>query len=186
LASGADSAATLVHQCAVALEPITRKFVRIVAPRDGAIEPGAAPMRNESEGRPFEWNDRIDHHVFGLGTVTGEPRPAGSAGNGRQATWLIQVTWDDIDRPPSSILSSHLRLISRPDAKGGVYWRNEYQNVLEPALRARQHVNDLMSKAYRGQNGDDVEALKEALSREKAVVFDVVEFLDADERGDHP
>ncbi|WP_168014544.1 hypothetical protein [Halomonas salinarum] len=61
---------------------------------------------------PIEEGDRVDHRLFGFGTVVGEPIRSVSVEDYRykrgprdtqQQQWSIQVRWDDPERPDSAI-----------------------------------------------------------------------------------
>ena len=123
----------------------------------------------------LEWGDRVDHKKFGLGTVSGEPEGD-----------KILVDWDDPKRAPTRVVGSFLRLVTRPDAKGGAFWGNEYRKLLEAVQAARKTSEVALANAFRATDGQGLTSLEKALEAEKAPLDALRDFLKQDEKGDHP
>lgn len=144
---------------------------------------------SKEEVCPFQWGDRVDHRIFGLGMVNGEPRAVcGPAADHRRVEskgWNVPVEWDDASRTAGSVASSFLRLVDRPNAKGGAYWRAEYAKLADNALKARAAVNIAISHAFRPVDGTDSQELKSAMRTESECLSALITFLEADERGEH-
>lgn len=99
---------------------------------------------------PLAEGDRVDHKIFGLGTVIGAPVKAmgpdmKSPKGFREAGWRIDVKWDDSDRTASSVMSFALRKVSSPDIRPFMYWDRQWQPLLQAWLNARREVERLSS-----------------------------------------
>lgn len=143
---------------------------------------------------PFDWGDRIDHPKFGLGTIVSRPEPVSGpiadrrdVGGHRVGSkgWIIEVEWDDMNRPRGKFSSSHFRLVEKPDAKGGAHWAAIYQEKLENALDARRRTDVDMQRAFRSSEGGAAN-VRMKLGAEREAIEDLLTFLDADDAGDHP
>jgi len=71
---------------------------------------------------PLEEGDRIDHNLFGFGTVVGAPIPMvgsnlRSASGVRDAGWSVPVKWDDPMRTAGAVMHQALRKVSSPDSR---------------------------------------------------------------------
>lgn len=132
-------------------------------------------MDTKSEATPLQWGDRVDHKKFGLGTVDGEPEGE-----------KVRVIWDDPNRAPARVVSSFLRLVTRPDAKGGAFWNHEYGKLLETVKSARGASDTALANAFRPKVGDGLAAIDQALAIEAEALDALRSFLLADEMGEHP
>lgn len=82
----------------------------------------------------FEEGDRIDHKLFGLGTVNGAPvavvgPDVGRVGGVRDAGWRIPVRWDDPSRTAGAAMHHVLRKVSSPDSRPFAHWDRQWQSV---------------------------------------------------------
>lgn len=147
-------------------------------------------MSHETPPCPFEWSDRVDHRIFGLGTVTGEPRAGfGATKNGCGTEfkgWSVPITWDDPDRNPGRVMDYALRVVDRPDAKGGAYWSSEYRKLMADILSLRKKTDEAIEQAFRRADGKGVAGLLTVLETDRAAMSETIAFLEADERGEHP
>jgi hypothetical protein len=95
---------------------------------------------------PFEEGDRVDHRLFGFGTVTGASvAVVGASERGYKIVpkgWRVPVTWDDPGRQPSDVGSSALTKVSSPDARPFTYWDRQWQLLLQSWKAARKAVED--------------------------------------------
>lgn len=137
----------------------------------------------------FQWGDRVDHRTFGLGTVSGQPfavsGPTHDLRGSEPKGWSVPVKWDDPSRKDGTYGSAHLRLVDRPNAKGGAFWNHEFQKLKTRALAARQATDLAITNAFRPLEGTGSEKIQAALAHEKSTLADLAEFLAADERGEH-
>lgn len=137
---------------------------------------------------PFEEGDRVDHKIFGLGTVNGAPTPMvgpdlGSPGGVRDAGWSIPVRWDDPARTASAVMHAGLRKVSSPDCRPFTYWDRQWQPLLQPWLAARRDVERALSIFRPAPSPVDVERLKKIEQQ----AFDALQGFWEDERaGKHP
>ena len=98
----------------------------------------------------FEEGDRIDHRIFGFGTVSGSPVPmAGpemSAPSGViDKGWRIPVQWDDPTRTATSVADWALRKVASPDSRPFGYWIRQWQPLLRAWLAARRDVEQAVN-----------------------------------------
>lgn len=145
---------------------------------------------------PLAWGDRVDHPKFGFGKIVSEPiamvgpiSDPQSLGGYRLGSkgWRMDVEWEDEGRGTSSMSSEFLTLEERPDAKGGLFWANEYEKLLTEVQQDRSKTQDHMRRAFRGldNNPSDTAKIRESVEREKASLDALLAFLDADEAGKH-
>lgn len=92
---------------------------------------------------PFEEGDRVDHKLFGMGTINGVPvavvSPDLNSPRGiRDAGWIVPVHWDDPQRTAKSVASWALRKVSSPDSRPFTYWDRQWQPLLQEWLQARR------------------------------------------------
>ncbi|MEL6202288.1 MAG: hypothetical protein AAFR39_07995 [Pseudomonadota bacterium] len=143
----------------------------------------------ETNTKPFQWGDRVDHKLFGLGIVNGDPvavcGPAPRTHEIVSKGWRVPVKWDDPSRTATSVACFVLRLVTRPDAKGGAFWNHEYKKLLERVLKARATSESAMKEGFRPHDGGGTERVSRALKQEQEAVAELQEFLKADEAGDH-
>lgn len=131
----------------------------------------------------FQWGDRVDHNKFGLGTVVGEPI-AGSNFDGK-ISWGVLVRWDDKNRPECKIMHNFLRLVERPDAKGGAYWANEHRKLLDIAIPKLRKLEHVLISSFRPGSEPASAAIEVALEQLEAAVKPIHDFAQRDEAGDH-
>lgn len=88
--------------------------------------------------------DRVDHKIFGLGTVI-EARSKGFNGNntGPGNGYPVTVNWDDPDRRDTSVMHWALTKVSSPDVRPYKFWDKQYQPLREHWLDARRKVEQL-------------------------------------------
>lgn len=146
--------------------------------------------QTDTDKCPFEWGDRIDHKLFGFGTVNGEPSRS-YGGDSRtfktiKKGWSVPVKWDDPDRQASTFSSNALRLVTRPDAKGGQFWGHEYEKLLKQVTEARAATEVALKQGFRPNEGSGLTKIDRALNKEQVAIAKLKEFLEADEAGDHP
>ena len=132
-------------------------------------------MEPKTESAPFQWGDRVDHKKFGLGTIEGEPEGE-----------KVVVKWDDPKRAPTGVMSSFLRLVTRPDAKGGAFWNHEYKKLVDAVKSARATTDNAIGASFRPMNDDGLAALDQSLAAERTALDALRDFLIADEAGEHP
>ncbi|MGP3699070.1 hypothetical protein [Rhodobacter sp. NSM] len=144
---------------------------------------------------PFVWGDRIDHKFCGFGTIVSEPKVSVGQVKDRTAPggyalaqkgWTVTVRWDDSSRGTFDVASEAISLVERPDAKGGAFWRNEFEKFLKPAIAARNVTSTSMTAAYRPKSEDGVSSIKASLEKEKQAIEALLHFLAEDEAGNHP
>ena len=128
-----------------------------------------------TQNHSLQWGDRVDHKKFGFGTVCGEPEGD-----------KVLVEWDDPQRKTTGVMASFLQLVTRPDAKGGAYWNNEYKKLLEAVKVARVRSDTALANAFRPTKGSGIASIDQALSEEKSPMDALREFLEEDEKGNHP
>ncbi len=145
---------------------------------------------------PFTWGDRIDHPKFGFGKVVSEPiecsgpiadpsHPGGFRIGAKG--WSMDIEWEDEARGTTSMGSNFLTVVERPDAKGEAYWANEYEKILKKVQLDRSRTAEALARAFRDKRDDrlDASAIRERLLQEKANLEALLNFLDADEAGEH-
>lgn len=147
-------------------------------------------MSHETPPCSFEWSDRVDHRIFGLGTVTGDPMAGiGATKYGHETEfkgWRIPVTWDDPGRGSFAVMDYTLRVTDRPGAKGGAFWSSEYGKLVSDTQSARKNTDQAFEKAFRRPDGNGVAGLLTLLETERAAIGETIASLEADERGDYP
>ncbi|SEJ56863.1 hypothetical protein SAMN04244579_04818 [Azotobacter beijerinckii] len=100
------------------------------------------------ENLPIEEGDRVDHKMFGGGTVLAVHGYALGAKRRAQVGWTavgyrVDVAWDDPERKDSSVMSWALAKVSFPDARPFIYWDKRWQPLRETWLQARREVEQL-------------------------------------------
>jgi len=138
---------------------------------------------------PFQWGDRIDHKLFGLGTVNGEPVAVVGADANSHTTvpkgWIVPVDWDDPKRTATKVGSFALRLVTRPDAKGGAFWSSEFKKLLQVVKAARIASDNAFETAFRPHDGDGLATINRRLVEEQKAVDELLDFLEKDASGEH-
>jgi hypothetical protein len=140
---------------------------------------------------PIEEGDRVDHKLFGFGTVVGEPVRSVRADTyshtqAQQEMWRIQVRWDDPGRPESGIVfkddGSIIRKVSSPDARPFTYWDRQWQPLLQAWLSTRREAERIAS-TFRPL--PDMEELARALSAEQDAYRAMQSFWRQEADGEH-
>lgn len=145
---------------------------------------------------PIQWGDRVDHKLFGFGTVVGEPVPMmGASLRGPPRTvargWSLHVKWDDPAQAASDIgfnsaRSNVLRKVSSPSAKGHAYWESEWRKRLAALAEARTRTQAYVDHAFRNVPPFSPEKLGQLRKAEEEAFAGIEAFLAADAGGEHP
>lgn len=137
---------------------------------------------------PFEEGDRVDHKIFGFGTVSGAPTPVvgpelSGTGSVQDACWSIPVRWDDPARTAGAVMHAVLRKVSSPDARPFTYWERRWQPLLQTWLAARRDVERALSSFRPAPTPADVARIRKVEQQ----AFDAIQLFLEDERsGKHP
>jgi len=137
---------------------------------------------------PFNEGDRVDHNIFGFGTVSGAPTPMvgpdlHSPGGVRDVGWSIPVRWDDPARTATAVMNAMLRKVSSPDAQPFTYWDLRWQPLRQEWLAARRDVEDALSGFRPAPTTAEVAKLQHI----EKLAFDALHQFWEDERtGKHP
>lgn len=140
---------------------------------------------------PFAWSDRVDHHRFGFGIVNGEPTAVVGPSDTPHYKivpkgWSVPVRWDDEARGETKVSSDHLRLVEQADARGAPYWRVRYDQIAERVRGERSKTDIAIHNGFRPKGASELAALRMHLEHEKAVLIELIGFLEEDDRGEHP
>jgi hypothetical protein len=136
---------------------------------------------------PFEEGDRVDHKVFGFGTVSGAPVAVVGPG-GRQSMevvdkgWTVPVAWDDRARTADRVAHWALTKVSSPDARPFTYWDRQWQPLLKTWIAARRLVEEA-SGSFRPL--PDPERLQQLQAAETAAHAAIQAFIEAERAGRH-
>ncbi len=136
---------------------------------------------------PLDEGDRVDHKIFGFGTVVSAPVAVvgpdiSGPGGVRDAGWRVRVQWDNPEKADGDYLHSALRKISSPDARPFSYWDKQWQPLLQAWLTARREVEHL-SGSFRPL--PDAPKLAQAIRSEQEAHDAMKRFLDEEEAGEH-
>lgn len=125
---------------------------------------------------PLEMSDRVDHKKFGFGTISAPPEGD-----------KYEVEFDNPNFGTKRVVRRFLSLVTRPDAKGGPYWAQAYAGLLDKAQDDRWRTYEVMRGAFRDPHEEprNAEKIRECLLREKRSMTALLDFLDADEAGEH-
>ena len=125
---------------------------------------------------PLEMSDRVDHPKFGFGTVSAPPEGD-----------RYHVLFDDPKYGTKNIVRRFLFLVTRPDARGSLYWNQAYAQLLSKSQDHRWRTDEVMKRAFRDPQDEPINAatLRECLEIERDGLTTLLEFLDADEAGKH-
>ena len=97
----------------------------------------------------------------------------------------MNVVWDEPDRRPCIVVSSFLRLVESPQARGGAYWRNEY-NTLAATVRTELGAFEAsLSSSFRPCDGIGAEIVAAKLDNLHISTQALIDFLKADDDGQH-
>lgn len=99
---------------------------------------------------PLEEGDRIDHKLFGFGTVVGAPIPMvgpdlRSSSGVRDAGWSVPVKWTIRCGPPEPSCITRCVKVSSPDSRPFSHWDRQWLTLLQAWLAARRDVEQLPS-----------------------------------------
>ena len=133
---------------------------------------------------PFAEGDRVDHKLFGFGTVSGEPTKivGGEVVNGHMEAvrtgWAVPVRWDA--ESPTAHRVTHLTLtkVSSPKSRPFAYWDRQWQPLLATWIGARRAVEEA---AREFRPSPSPELIGRLVAREQAARDAMVTF-EADEQ----
>lgn len=136
----------------------------------------------------FEEGDRVDHQLFGFGTVEGAPNDAfgpdaRAVGGARNAGWSIPVRWDDPSRRPGLVMHYVLRKVSSPNSRPFTYWNRQWQPLLEAWLAARRELETFASTFRPVPNLGDLKRFQDA---ERKAFEAMQSFWEQERAGEHP
>lgn len=136
---------------------------------------------------PFEEGDRVDHKLFGLGTVSGTPvtmvgPDMESADGVSHAGWRVPVHWDDERWTAESVAHHVLTKVSSPDVHPFSYWDCQWQPLLRTWLEARRKVEEICS-SFRPV--PDQGALANAQELEREAFEAMQRFWEQEQAGQH-
>jgi hypothetical protein len=140
----------------------------------------------KSEQRPFDEGDRVEHRLFGFGSVTGQPSAssAGSPEGGvRDSGWRVSVLWDDKSRGPSEVIHHVLRKVSSPDSRPTSFYDRQWQPLRQNWLSARMEVQRICAEF---RPPPEPAALTRAQAVEQAAFEAMQAFWTAESNGEHP
>lgn len=137
---------------------------------------------------PFEEGDRVDHRIFGLGTVDGAPVAVvgpdmRSASGISEAGWSIPVRWDDAERTAGSVMHVALRKIESPDSRPFGYWDRQWQPLLKTWLTARREVEAALAGFRPAPESAD---MARVLDAERKAFEAMQRFWEQERAGEHP
>lgn len=138
---------------------------------------------------PFQWGDRVDHRKFGIGRIIDDPSPSGrpvlKQGNTVFCGWSATIEWEDSAREPARMALDFVLLVERVDAKGGAYWANEHTKLLAPAITKLRSLESALQSSFRPQNSGATAQIPELLYELEGAVAELLEFIRADDNGEH-
>lgn len=142
----------------------------------------------DKEACPFEEGDRVDHKLFGMGTINGVPvavvSPDLNSPTGvRDAGWIVPVQWDDPERTGKSVVSWALRKVSSPDSRPFTYWDRQWQPLLQEWLQARRALEAALMQFRPLPDKGKVELLQR---QEEQAFVAMRAFVQAELDGRHP
>lgn len=135
---------------------------------------------------PLEEGDRIDHRMFGMGTVAGAPVAVVGADPRHglcDAGWAVPVQWDDPNRTAARVMHHALRKVSLPESRPFTYWDRQWQPLVDAWLGARRAVEQLQL-CFRPL--PDVDDVAQAQQREVEAYQAMQDFLADEQGGRHP
>ncbi len=140
------------------------------------------------EASPFEEGDRIDHTIFGFGTVDALPTlmmgpyMSSRTGGVRDAGWRVPVRWDDPAATARAVMHYALRKVAAPDSRPFAYWDRRWQPLLQAWLTSRREVKRTVSSFRPAPASADIASLHQ--SEQKA--FEAMRrFWDDERAGKH-
>lgn len=137
---------------------------------------------------PFEEGDRVDHRIFGFGTVNGAPKamvsPDMSSRSGvRDAGWCIPIRWDDPSRTAGAVMHHALRKVASAESRPFTYWDRQWQLLFHDWVAARRDVEQALSNFRPAPALADMAKLQNA---EERALEAMLRFLDEERSGKHP
>lgn len=137
---------------------------------------------------PFKEGDRVDHKLFGFGTVSGAlitvVGPDMNSPSGlRDAGWSVPVRWDDPSRTATKVASHVLRKVSSPDSRPFAVWDRQWQPLLQAWITARRDTEWALSNFRPVPDLTTVAALK---LKEVQAFEAMQQFWEDEESGRHP
>jgi hypothetical protein len=139
------------------------------------------------DGSPLEEGDRVDHKMFGFGTVNGAPTATvgpdmSRHGAIRHAGWSIPIRWDDPSRTAGAVMNHALRKVASPDSRPFTFWDRQWQPLLQVRKAARRETEQALSSFRPAPDPADVARLKDIELR----AFEAMQrFLDEEGSGKH-
>lgn len=130
-------------------------------------------MSQELENE-LEIGDRVDHKVFGLGTVLDVSAPGISfipPQNSKGPVCRVSVKWDAPDQRDNNVMSWSLKKMSSPHQRPFAYWEKKWAPLHKEWLEARKDVERACSSF---SSPPDSEKLQKALLREE-IAFEALE-----------
>jgi len=136
---------------------------------------------------PFEEGDRVDHKLFGLGTVVGTPMALSGADHTTSSGvcdggWRIPVHWDNSQVTATEVVHKVLFKVASPDTRPFTYWDRQWQPLLQAWLAARRKVEHLRSSFRPGPQPADLARAQEA---EQSAFELMTEFMRQERSGGH-
>lgn len=137
---------------------------------------------------PFEEGNRIDHKLFGFGTVAGAPvamvgPDSRSVSGVRDAGWSVPVIWDDPKRTAGAVAHHALRKVSSQDSRPFAHWDRQWQPLLQAWLTARREVEQVSSSFRPVPESADLTRVQGA---ERSALEAMQRFWEEERTGGHP
>lgn len=124
----------------------------------------------------LEEGDRVDHKLFGFGTVDGAPEGGSSSG------WRIPVRWDDPNRNSTVVMHYALRKVSSPDSRPFTYWDRQWKPLVQAWIAVRREVEMAASVFRPVPDLDDLARLRDA---ERNAYEAMQRFWEQEQAGEH-
>ena len=140
----------------------------------------------KDEQRPFDEGDRVEHRLFGFGTVTGQAGAlvaANPSGGVRDSGWSVSVRWDDESRGPSKVIHHVLRKVSSPDSRPTSFYDRQWQPLYQNWFAARMEVQRICAEF---RPPPEPAALARAQAVERTSFEAMQAFWAAERNGEHP
>ena len=116
----------------------------------------------------LEIGDRVDHKLFGFGTVLDVSQGGVSyipKESRKGIVCRVKVEWDDPERVDSnSVMSWALEKVSSPNQRPYAYWEKQWRPLNQDWLAARRQVEHICSEFSPPPNEME---LKAAIAKEK-------------------
>jgi hypothetical protein len=136
----------------------------------------------------FAEGDRVEHKLFGIGTVMDAPVAAVGAAlhaprRVKQAGWRMVVRWDDASRDACTVMDFALRKVASPESRPFSHYERHWNPLREEWLETRRRVEGLLS---RFRPPCDPVALTDALEAEARALAALTRFVRDESDGKHP